>query len=145
MIMSLATVDNLLNFAIELEASAAAFYETAITITQNQDLKSLFEAFIMQGQSRVQILMQLRRQIPLDQKKAQVTGIRSERFRPYAECPPGCPDAQLIQLALTMERQVMDFFHSSSEKLGFLDTVPDTFNHLAEDHLQNQKRIQTMS
>ncbi len=45
--MSLDTVAILLNFAIELEASAAAFYETAITITEDQELKSLFEALIL--------------------------------------------------------------------------------------------------
>ncbi|MFX1509399.1 MAG: hypothetical protein ACFFBR_03740 [Promethearchaeota archaeon] len=143
--MSLDTIDILLSFAIELEASAAAFYETAITITQNQNLKSLFEALIMLGQSRIQTLMQIRRQLPLEQKKAQVTGISSERYRPHTECPPGCPDAQLIQLALTMEQQITDFFHSSSDKLGFLEAVPETFNHLAEDHLQNQRKIQTVS
>ena len=142
--MSLATVGIILNFAVDLEASAAAFYETATTITQNQDLKSLFEALIMQGQSRIQTLMQLRQQLTLDQKKAEVSGVQSEPYRPKTECPPGCPDAQLIQLALTMELQVHDFFLDAGDKLGFVEEVPDVFEHLAGDHLQNQKKLQTM-
>ena len=143
--MSLATVGVIVNFAVDLEASAAAFYETATTISQNQELKSLFEALIMQGQGRIQTLMQLRRQLSLDQKKAEVSGIQGDPYRPKTECPPGCPDDQLIQLALTMEQQVHDFYRDSSEKLGFLDEVPDVFNQIAEDHIQNQKRLQTMS
>jgi ArsR family metal-binding transcriptional regulator len=141
--MSLTTVDIILNFAIDLEASAAAFYETAITITQTQDLKSLFEALIMQGQSRIQTLMQLRRQLSLDQKKATVTGVNSQQYRPKTECPPRCPDSQLIQLALALEQQIRDFYKDSSDKLGFLDDLPDKFNQLAKNHLQNQKNLYT--
>ena len=141
--MSLATVDITLTFAIELEASAAAFYETATTITQSHDLKSLFEALIIQGQGRIQKLMQLRRQLSLEQKKAAVSGVRSEPYRPKTECPPGCPDHELIQLALAMEQQVHDFFRDSSDELGFVEEISVLFVHLAKEHLQNQKTLQT--
>ncbi len=141
--MSLTTVGVILNFAIDLEASAAAFYETAITITQTQDLKSLFEALIMQGQSRIQTLMQFRQQLSLDQKKATVTGVNSQHYRPKTECPPGCPDNQLIRLALALEQQIHDFYQDSSDKLGFLDALSDEFNQLAKIHLLNQKKLHT--
>lgn len=141
--MSLTTVGIILNFAIDLEASAAAFYETAITITQTQDLKSLFEALIIQGQSRIQTLMQFRRQLSIDQKKAAVMGVNSQQYRPKTECPPGCPDSQLIQLALALEQQIYDFYQDSSDKLGFLEGLPDEFNQLAKDHLQNHKKLHT--
>jgi len=141
--MSLGTVDVILNFAIDLEASAAAFYETATTITQAQELKSLFEALIMQGQNRIQILMQLRQQLTLDQKKTAVSSIQSQQYRSKTECPPGCPDDKLILLALSMEQKVHDFFRDSSDKVGFIDEAADAFAHLADDHLQNQKKLQT--
>lgn len=140
--MSLTTVDVILNFAIDLEASAAAFYETAITITQTEDLKSLFEALIVQGQGRIQTLMQLRRNLSLDQKKATVTGVNSQEYRPKTECPPGCPDSQLIQLALALEQRIQNFYQNSSDKIEVLEELPDAFIHLAKDHLQNQKKLQ---
>ncbi len=142
--MGLATVGVLLNFAIDLEASAAAFYETATPITQIQELKSLFEAMIMQGQSRIQMRMQLYRQLSLVKKQATVTGIMGEHYRPKTECPSGCLDDKLIQLAITMEQQVQDFYRDTSNELGFLDEVPDIFDHLVEDHSQNQKKLQTI-
>ena len=143
--MSLVTIGVNLNFAIDLEASAAAFYETATTITQSQELKSFFEAMIIQGQGRIQKIMQLRQRLSVAQKKAEVTGIKGDPYRPKTECPPGCPDDQLIQLALIMERQVHTFYSDSSDKLGFIDEIPGLFENLAQDHLQNQKTLQTMS
>ncbi len=143
--MSLTTVGVTVNFAIDLEASTAAFYETATTITQSQDLKSLFEALIIQGQGRIQKLMHLRQQLSLDQKKTEVIDLKGEPYRPKTECPPGCPDYQLIQLALTMEQQVQDFYRDSGDKLGFVEEIPVLFEYLAKDHLQNQNTLQTLS
>jgi hypothetical protein len=143
--MSLGTVDVVLKFAIDLEGMAAAFYETATTITQSQELKSLFEALLLQGQSRIQTLIQLRRRIPSPVIKEAVSNIESNRYRPVTECPPGCPDAQLIELATNMETKIQDFYKAASDQLGFIEEVPDVFNHLAEDHRLNCKSFQTGS
>ena len=73
----------------------------------------------------------------------QIPELQSERYRPKTECPPGCSDEELIQIALTMEQQVFDFFQDSSDRLGFIEELPNVFDHLAEDHAQNQKTLQT--
>ncbi|MDO8124024.1 MAG: hypothetical protein Q6364_06560 [Candidatus Hermodarchaeota archaeon] len=143
--MSLGTVDVVLKFAIDLEGMAAAFYETATTITQSQELKSLFEALLLQGQSRIQTLIQLRRLIPSPVIKEAVSNIESSRYRPITECPPSCPDTQLIELATNMEAKILDFYEMASDQLGFIEEVPGVFDHLAEDHRLNQKRLQTGS
>ena len=139
--MSLGTVDVVLKFAIDLEGMAAAFYETATTITQSQELKSVFEAFLLQGQSRIQTLIQLRRLIPSPVIKEAVSNIESNRYRPVTECPPDCPDSQLIELATNMETKIQEFYETASDQLGFIEEVPDVFNHLAEDHRLNCKRF----
>lgn len=141
--MSLGTVDVVLKFAIDLEGMAAAFYEKAITITQNQELKSLFEALLLQGQSRIQTLIQLRRLIPSPVIKEAVSNVESSRYRPVTECPPECPDSQLIEIALNMETKIQSFYETSSDQLSFIEEVPDVFDHLAEDHRLNGKRLQT--
>jgi hypothetical protein len=142
--MKLSNVGNLVQFALDLEAMTSAFYETATTITQTQELKSLFEALIMKGQSSLQTLIQLRRKLSLVDVQGTFPGLESERYRPKTECPPGCPDEQLIQTALTMEQQVIDFYQDSSVKLGFVDELPDIFDQLAEYHAQNRKELQTI-
>lgn len=141
--MSLGNVDVVLKFAIDLEGMAAAFYETATTITQSQELKGIFEALLLQGQSRIQTLIQLRRLIPSQVIQEAVSNVDSSRYRPITECPPGCPDSQLIELGLGMETKIQDFYVTASDQLGFIEEVPDIFAHLAEDHGQNRKTLQT--
>ncbi|MFX0079707.1 MAG: hypothetical protein ACFE8O_10760 [Candidatus Hermodarchaeota archaeon] len=141
--MSLGTVDVVLKFAIDLEGMAAAFYETAITITQSQELRSLFEALLLQGQSRIQTLIQLRRLMPSPVIKEAVSKIESSRYRPVTECPPGCPDSQLIEIATNVETKIQDFYETARDQLGFIEEVPDVFDNLAKDHSVNRKRLQT--
>ncbi|MFX1342987.1 MAG: hypothetical protein ACFFAL_09885 [Promethearchaeota archaeon] len=136
--MSLGTVDVVLKFAIDLEGMVAAFYETAITITQSQELRSLFEALLVQGQSRIQTLVQLRRLIPSPAIKKAVSKIESSRYQPVTECLPGCPDSQLIEIATNVETKIQEFFETASDQLGFIEEVPAVFDHLAEDHSLNR-------
>jgi len=143
--MSLGTVNVVLKFAIDLEGMAASFYETATTITQSQELKSLFEALLLQGQSRIQTLIQLRRLIPSPVIKEAVSSIESSRYRPVTECPPGCPDSQLIKIATNVETKIQGFYETARDQLGFIEEVPDVFNHLAGDHSLNRKKLQTES
>ena len=142
--MKLSNVGNLVQFALELEAMTSAFYETATTITQTQEMKSQFEAFIMQGQSRIQTLMQLRRELSLVDVQATISALQSEQYRPKTECPPKCPDELLLKIALTMEKQVSSFYKDSSGRLGFTEELPDIFDQLAKTHRDNQKKLETM-
>jgi len=141
--MSLGTFGVVLKFAMELEAMSAAFYETATTITQNQGLKSVFEAHIVQGQQRIQILMRVRRENTTEMILEPITGLNSQQYRPYTECPPECPDDQLIQLAFTMEEQIHQFYLDAAEKIGFLSEAADIFDRFAEKHANNLKQLQT--
>jgi rubrerythrin len=141
--MKLSNVGNLVQFALDLEAMSSAFYETATTITHDQGLKSLFEAVIVQGQSRIQTLMQLRRRLSLVDVQATIPAMQSEQYRPKTECPPGCPDEMLIEIAMTMEQQVFDFYKDSRDRLGFAEELLDVFEQLGKLHQDNQKKLKT--
>lgn len=141
--MSLGTFGVVLKFAIDLEATAAAFYETAITITQNQEIKSLFEMLVIYGQQRIQTLMRVRRENTTEMILEPISGLEGEKYRPYTECPPECPDDQLLKLAIAMEQKIHDFYSAAVDKVGFLSEVADIFEKLAEDHIESQKRLQT--
>ncbi|MFX1566221.1 MAG: hypothetical protein ACFFCH_09540 [Promethearchaeota archaeon] len=140
--MSLGTFGVVLKFAMELEAMSAAFYETATTITQNQELKSVFEAHIVQGQRRIQTLMRVRRENTTEMILEPITGLNSQQYRPHTECPPNCPDDQLIQLALTMEKQIHQFYLDAAEKISFLSEAADIFERLAEENAKNINLLQ---
>ena len=142
--MSLGTFGAVLKFALELETLGVAYYETATTITQNQELKSLFESLIAQGQKRTQTLMRVRRENTTEMILEPISGLSSQKYRLQTECPPECPDDQLIQLARTLEDQIHQFYIDAAEKLGFLSEVADIFERLAEENANNKNRLQTV-
>lgn len=142
--MSLGTFGVVLKFAIDLEAISAAFYETASTMTQNQEIKSFFEIFIVRGQKRIQTLMRVRRENTTEMILEPISGLESEKYRPKTECPAGCPDDQLLKLATAMEQKIHEFYSDAAEKVSFLSEVANIFERFAEENLQNQKRLQTI-
>ncbi|MFX1490852.1 MAG: hypothetical protein ACFFBU_01165 [Promethearchaeota archaeon] len=141
--MKLNTIRAVLQFAFDLEAMASAFYETAITITTTQGLKSQFEAYLIRGQSHIQLLMQIRHQLTPSLLAEGVSMIESEQYRPHTECPPGCPDEQLIELASKMEKQIHEYYLVATNQLGFIEKVGDIFDQLAEEHMLTQKKLLT--
>jgi hypothetical protein len=139
--MKLSNVRTVLQFAFDLEAIASAFYETAITITTKQELKSSFEAFLLHGQGNIQTLMQLRQQMSSGLLKEDVSGIDCEHFRPQTECPPDCPDEQLIELASKMEKQLQDYYLLAYDQLGFINNNLNLLDRLAKNHAENMKAL----
>ena len=143
--MSLRTFGVVLKFAMELEATGIAYYETATTITQNHELKNIFESLVVQGQRRTQTLMRVRRENTTEMILEPISGLTSEKYRLQTECPPECTDKQLIQLACTMEDQIHQFYTDAADKLGFLSEVADIFERLAEENATNKKHLQSLS
>ncbi len=135
---SLTTFGAVLKYALELEAVAAAFYETASTITSTQNLRSVFQALIIQGQKRIQILMRVRRENTTEMILEPISGLDGNAYRPTTECPETCTDDALIQLAKAMENKINNFYTSAAEKVSFLSEAADIFERLAEEHLENQ-------
>ena len=141
--MALGTFGAVLKFALDLEATATAFYETATTITTNQQLKNLFEKLIMQGQKRIKVIMRVRRENTTEMILEPIHGLESQPYRPPTECPEGCSDVDLLKLATTVEKKLQSFYLEAVEKISFLSEVATIFEELAEVHLQNQKLLET--
>lgn len=141
--MTLGTFGAVLKFAIELEAIITAFYETAATITQNQTLRSNFEGFIIQGQKSILLLMRVRRENTTEMILEPISGLNSQKYQLLTECPQGCSDSQLIQIARENEEKVYAFYTEAAEKVGFLIEAADIFERLAETHQSNKRQLQT--
>jgi len=140
--MSLGTFGAVLKFAMELEAMGVTYYETATTITQNQELKNQFESLIAQSQRRKQILLRVRRENTTEMILEPISGLNREKYGLQTECPPECPDAQLIQHASTIEGQIHQFYIDAAEKIHFLSEVAEIFERLAEEHATIKNRLQ---
>jgi rubrerythrin len=137
----LTTFGAVLKYALELEAIAAAFYETASTITSTQNLRSVFEALIFQGQKRIQTLMRVRRENTTEMILEPISGLDGNAYHPTTECPESCTDDALIQLAKAMEIKISSFYTSAAEKVSFLSEAADIFERLADEHTENQNAL----
>lgn len=140
--MELRTFGAALKFAMDLEAIAAAFYESAAGIITSHDLKSLFEALLIRGQKRIKLLLRVRRENTTEMILEPISGLEGDQYRPKTEIPTGAGDAALSKLAEALELKIHDFYKDAAEKISFLSEPASIFERLAEENAENAKRLQ---
>lgn len=140
--MELRTFGAALKFALDLEAIAAAFYESAIGITASHDLKGLFESLLLRGQKRIDLLMRVRRENTTEMILEPISGLDGDQYQPKTEIPAVTGDAALTKLAESLEQKIQDFYKDAAEKISFLSEPADIFERLADENAENAKRLQ---
>ena len=143
--MELRNFGAVIKFALEVEAMAAAFYETANAITKNQQLKNSFETFMQMRMTRMELLKRLRRENTTEMILEPISGLNAEKYRPKTECPEGCPDKQLIDLAVSMENLNSAFYVEAAKKIEFMIEPADIFEQMAEENMENTKQLGAFS
>ena len=139
--MELRNFGAVIKFALEVEAMGAAFYETANAITKNQQLKSSFETFMQIRMTRMELLKRLRRENTTEMILEPISGLNAEKYRPKTECPEGCPDKKLIELAVSMENLNSAFYVEAAKKIEFMIEPADIFEQMAEENMENTKQL----
>ena len=142
--MELGTFGAVIKFALELEAMAAAFYETASAITSTAQLKIPFEAHIQKRLMRMETLKRLRRENTTEMILEPIHGLQDEEYRVKSECPEGCPDEELLKLASELEERNQRFYEDAAKKIEFLIEPADIFDRFAEENGDNAKSLRKM-
>ncbi len=142
--MELGTFGAVIKFALELEAMAAAFYETASAITSTEQLKIPFEAQIQKRLMRMETLKRLRRENTTEMILEPIHGLQDEEYRVKSECPEGCPDEELLKLASELEERNQKFYEDAAKKIEFLIEPADIFERFAEENGDNAQSLQKM-
>jgi len=139
--MELRNFGAVIKFALEVEAMAAAFYETAKAITKNQKLKIPFETFMQMRMTRMERLKRLRRENTTEMILEPISGLNAEKYRSKTECPEGCLDKKLIELAVLMENLNSVFYVDAAKKIEFLIEPADIFEQMAEENKDITKQL----
>ncbi|MFX1563085.1 MAG: hypothetical protein ACFFDP_07230 [Promethearchaeota archaeon] len=139
--MELKTFGVVLKFAMELEAVAAAFYESAVGVAIGDGLKSLFESLLIRGQKRIKLLLRVRRENTTEMILEPITGLEGDQYRSKTEIPAGAGDAALSKLAEALEQKIHDFYKDAAEKISFLSEPASIFERLAEENAENANRL----
>ena len=142
--MELGTFGAVIKFALELEAMAAAFYETASAITSTEQLKIPFEGHIQKRLMRMETLKRLRRENTTEMILEPIHGLQDEEYRVKSECPEGCPDEELLKLALELEERNQRFYEDAAKKIEFLIEPADIFERFAEENGDNATSLRKM-
>ncbi len=142
--MELGTFGAVIKFALELEAMAAAFYETASAITSTEQLKIPFEAHIQKRLTRMETLKRLRRENTTEMILEPIHGLQDNEYRVKSECPEGCPDEELLKLASDLEERNQKFYQDAAKKIEFLIEPADIFDRFAEENGDNAQSLRKM-
>ncbi len=142
--MELGTFGAVIKFALELEAMAAAFYETASVITSTEQLKIPFEAYIQKRLLRMETLKRLRRENTTEMILEPIHGLQDAEYRVKSECPEGCPDEELLKLASEMEERNQKFYTDAAQKIEFLIESAEIFDRFAEENGDNAQSLRKM-
>ncbi|MFX1561918.1 MAG: hypothetical protein ACFFDP_01235 [Promethearchaeota archaeon] len=142
--MELRTFGAALKFALDLEAIAAAFYESAMGIATSQELKGLFESLLLRGQKRIDLLLRVRRENTTEMILEPISGLDGDQYHPKTEIPVGTGDAALAKLAESLEQKIHAFYKGAAEKISFLSEPAEIFERLADENAENAKRLQAV-
>ncbi len=142
--MELGTFGAVIKFALELEAMAAAFYETASAITSTEQLKIPFEVYIQKRLLRMETLKRLRRENTTEMILEPIHGLQDDEYRVKSECPEGCPDEELLKLAAEMEESNKKFYVDAAKKIEFLIEPADIFDRFAEENGDNAHSLRKL-
>ena len=139
--VELGTFGAIIKFALNLENTASAFYESAIKIITDQTLNDLFEKLSQRKQKRIQLLTRIRRENVTETILEHITGLTSDD---YELIPPPSGDIneqELCNLAARMEGIALDFYNAAAIKISFLYEVADAFERLAEENNEYKEKL----
>lgn len=86
-------------------------------------------------------LKRLRRENTTEMILEPISGLNAEKYRPKTECPEGCPDKQLIELAMEMENLNSAFYIKAAKKIEFMIEPANIFEQMAEENTENTKQL----
>ena len=139
--MELGTFGAILKFALDLENSASAFYESSIKITTNQTLRDLLEKLFQRKQKRIQLLTRVRRENVTETILEHISGLDSDDYQAIPALPAEPDEQQFCKIASKMEERIHEFFVAAAVKIGFLYEVADAFERLAEENIENKEKL----
>lgn len=140
--MELGTFGVILKFAMEVEQEAINFYESAISQVKDEELLGKFQDLQKRGLKRLKTLERVRRENVTEMILEPIIGFDSENYKPATEIPTGAEERIVQELAVSIEKTLLEFYTQAVVKVDFLSEVAYSFELLAE---ANEKAIQSLS
>lgn len=138
--MEITTFGALLQFALELEGTAAQFYEEAAKVAQQAENREGFKASAVEGKKHRRKLERIRRENINEMLLESFQGLEGDDYRVEVKLSPAMGDSELLALALRLEGALERFYRDAARRLS-LPEVARGFERLAKEHVQRKVKL----
>lgn len=140
--MQLPTFGALLSFAIGIEERAERFYQEAAERGECARVKEAFLTLARQNRSRKALLVTTRQENVTEMVLEPITDFDSSGYEVECELTPGMRCAQVLGLAVKIEKKAQSFYTDAAEKARhLLAGVARSFTRLGKE---KGKRLQEL-
>ncbi len=140
--VELGTFGAILKFALETEKEVNRFYESVINLVKDKNKITLYQDLLKRGEKRLKTLERVRRENVTEMILEPITGLDSENYKFETEIPKDAPEKEIQELAMKIEKGLLEFYIRAAEKIDFLVEAAYSFELLAE---ANENAIRSLS
>lgn len=130
--VELTTFGAVVKFALDLEGEVSNFYESALGVTTDLNLRKLLESLLNRGQKRIKTLMRVRRENVTEMILEPIAGLNSEVHKLVTVIPEGANDSIVRETAAALETKLHEFYMHAAAKIGFLSEAAYALELLAD-------------
>ncbi len=140
--MELGTFGVILKFAMDIEQEVTRFYEYASSVEKDQKLLGQYQDLYKRGQKRVKTLERVRRENVTEMILEPIIGLDSDNYQLITEIPSSVEQKDVKELAIDIEKELLEFYTHAAAKIDFLIEVAYSFELLSE---ANEEALQRLS
>ena len=130
--MELGTFGVILKFAMEIEQESINFYESASSVVKDEKLLDHFQDLQKRGMKRIKTLERVRRENVTEMILEPIIGLNSDNYKLATEISSGAEETDIQELAVSIEKKLLEFYSHAAVKVDFLSEVAYSFELLAE-------------
>ena len=143
--MELGTTSAVITFAIELDSKSQTYYAQIQKSTEDSRLLEIIQSLQKHQRKRNKRLQRFRRELVTEMILEPIHGFNREDYEVAIEITPDMDSKSIIEVLVSYEENMRNYFLNAAEKIDFLPELSDQFQLLAEDvenNIQSLKDIQ---
>jgi rubrerythrin len=141
--MSLNTLPEIIQFAIDKEKNAQAFYRSAAGLSQYPGIPALFTELAAEEEKHEKLLMNISQAASLPEATGKVPDLKISDYLVELKFFPTMKYQEVMMLAMKNEEKSMKFYSAWAEKAVEADHKK-MFAHLAEEEAKHKYRLESI-
>lgn len=141
--MSFGTFEEIMDYAIDKEKEAAAFYEEASKQEKYSGAKEIFEAFAKEEEKHQTMLENFTKENIEHYKIEKIPDLKRSDYLVDMQYEPGMSYSDILRLAMKREEKAVKFYTAFSEKTG-ADEHKKLFQILAQEEAKHKLKLETL-